>query len=162
MAAASLRHSDFVLDVGAGIRPQCLIKAKRHLCVEPHGEYVEWLRENGYDVLQSTAKDALCKLSDLDTVIMLDVIEHMEKDDGLEVMKLCQEKARQVVIFTPLGFCVQAYSDGDKDAWGMNGTDWQTHRSGWKPSEFQGWRTYCDDTFHGDRGGAFFAIWDRP
>lgn len=160
-AATSLRHSEFVLDVGAGIQPQGFIKATRHVCVEPHGEYADWLRENGYDVLQSTALDALSKMSDLDTVIMLDVIEHMEKPEAQEVIKLCQEKAKQVVIFTPLGFCKQSYSDGEKDAWGMNGTEWQTHRSGWEPSEFQGWVTHVDKTFHGARGGAFFAIWRR-
>lgn len=161
MAAASLQHSDFVLDVGAGIRPQDLIKAKRHLCVEPHGEYVEWLKENGYEVLQSSALEALSKVPNLDTVIMLDVIEHMDKSEGMEVIRLCQEKAKQVVIFTPLGFCKQEYQEGDKDAWGMNGTEWQTHRSGWEPSEFRGWDVSADPTFHGERGGAFFAIWRR-
>lgn len=159
MAAASLKHSDFVLDVGAGIRPQTLIKAKRHVCVEPYIEYAEWLRENGYEVLQSTALDVLRKMSDLDTVIMLDVIEHMQKEEGLEVIRLCKEKAKQIVIFTPLGFCKQSYEEGDKDAWGMKGIEWQTHHSGWLPSEFPGWIIYKDENFHGDRGGAFFAIW---
>ena len=159
MAAAGIRHSEFVLDVGAGIRPQTFIKAKRHECVEPHREYADWLRDNGYCVWESTAIDVLPQMHELDTVVMLDVIEHMEKDEGLEVIRLCKEKAKQVIIFTPLGFCKQSYEDGEKDAWGMNGMKWQTHRSGWKPSEFQGWTTYCDESFHRDRGGAFFAIW---
>lgn len=161
MAIASIQPSAFVLDVGAGIRPQELIKADRHLCVEPHGEYVEWLQANGYEVLQSTALDALRKAESLDTVVMLDVIEHMAKNDGQEVIRLCLDKARQVVIFTPLGFCEQSYSEGQKDAWNMNGTEWQTHRSGWEPSEFTGWTVHADPHFHGERGGAFFAIWQR-
>lgn len=159
MAIASLRPSAFVLDVGAGIRPQVLIKAEKHVCVEPHQEYADWLRSNGYDVLQSTAIDALSKASDLDTVVMLDVIEHMEKSEGLEVLRICREKAAQIVVFTPLGFCDQHYQDGDKDAWGMNGTYWQTHRSGWTPDDFKGWTIHEDANFHGERGGAFFAIW---
>lgn len=159
MAAASLRHSDYVLDVGAGIRPQTLMKAKIHACIEPHDEYAKWLKDNGYYVLESTALDVLPKMHELDTVIMLDVIEHMTKEEGLEVIRLCREKAKQIVIFTPLGFCKQAYEDGDKDAWGMNGTKWQTHRSGWEPSEFAGWTIHADAGFHGERGGAFFAIW---
>ena len=159
MATASLRHSEYVLDVGAGIQPQTLIKAKVHVCVEPHHEYVKWLREKGYYTLESTAIDVLSEMHDLDTVVMLDVIEHMEKDEGLEVIRLCKEKAKQIVIFTPLGFCKQSYKDGEKDAWGLNGMKWQTHRSGWEPSEVDGWEIHTDPAFHGERGGAFFAIW---
>ena len=160
-AGSSIQHSDFVLDVGAGIRPQQLINAVRHICVEPHKEYADYLRSEGYDVFESTALDALSKIDELDTVVMLDVIEHMVKQDGEEVIQLCQEKAKQIVIFTPLGFCKQEYQDGDKDAWGMNGTEWQTHRSGWMPKEFKGWTVHVDPTFHGERGGAFFAIWRK-
>lgn len=138
------------------------MKAARHVCVEPHSEYQEWLLKNGYEVLQSTALDALRKAEYLDTVIMLDVIEHMEKPEAQEVIRLCLDKARQVVIFTPMGFCVQEYDEGDKDAWGMNGTAWQTHRSGWTPDEFAGWQIFTDESFHGPRGGAFFAIWHAP
>jgi hypothetical protein len=165
-AGASIRHSDFVLDVGAGIRPQTFIKAKKHVCVEPHGEYADWLRDNGYCVLQSTAHSALSKVQEVDTVVMLDVIEHMTKAEGFTLLGLCKEKANQIVIFTPIGFCKQSYKEGEKDAWGMNGTYWQTHRSGWEPSEFRaedGWTVHVDPTFHEGRNcGAFFAIWNRP
>lgn len=160
-AGSSIQHSDFVLDVGAGIRPQQLINAVRHICVEPHKEYADYLRGEGYDVLESTALDALSKIDELDTVVMLDVIEHMPKDEGIDVIELCKQKAKQIVIFTPLGFCKQEYKDGDKDAWGMNGTEWQTHRSGWMPEEFDGWIVHVDKTFHDVRGGAFFAIWRK-
>lgn len=160
-AGSSIQHSDFVLDVGAGIRPQQMVKASRHVCVEPHKEYADYLRGEGYEVLESTALDVLSKADVLDTVVMLDVIEHMDKHDGEKVIRLCKEKANQVIIFTPLGFCKQEYSDGEKDAWGMNGTKWQTHRSGWLPKEFKGWTIHEDKTFHDVRGGAFFAIWRR-
>jgi len=130
-------------------------KPAKHICIEPHYEYAEWLRERGYPVVQATALTVLDKMERVDTIFMLDVIEHMQKDEGLAVLEIAKKKANQVVVFTPIGFHEQSYKEGDKDAWGMNGTDWQTHRSGWMPSEFAGWNVHegvvaCP---------AFFAVW---
>ena len=140
-----------IVDVGPGIRPQPFYLAKHHLCIEPHGEYADWLRERGYPVLEGRAIDLLPGVAPADVVFFLDVIEHMEKEEGLECVRLAREKARQVVIYTPLGFKEQSYAPGDKDAWGLNGTHWQTHRSGWEPREFPGARIIAD-------GQSFFAL----
>ena len=79
---------------------------------------------------------------------MLDVLEHMHKNEGIEVIELAKKKAiKQIVIFTPKGFVQQTV-----DSWNMGGEYWQTHRSGWLPGEFPGW----DISFY-DEG--FFAIW---
>lgn len=140
-----------IVDVGAGIRPQPFYKAKEHLCIEPHDEYAAWLEEHGYRVIRGRAVDLLPEIAPCDVVFFLDVIEHMEKDEGAQCVRLALERARQVVIFTPLGFKEQSYADGDKDAWGLNGIRWQTHRSGWEPSEFPGARIICDEQ-------SFFAL----
>lgn len=148
-----------MVDIGPGIRPQKLIQADTHILIEPHDEYVEHLITTENTVIQTTALEFLETIEFVDTIVMLDVIEHMEKKEALEVIKLSKEKADQIIIFTPLGFIEQSYEDGDKDAWGMNGTKWQTHRSGWLPDEFQGWAKSISPSFHGLRGGAFFAVW---
>jgi hypothetical protein len=131
--------SDFIVDIGPGIRPQPFFVARRHLCIEPHHEYASWLRKNNYEVIQDTALAALPEIASCDTIFMLDVIEHMTRECGKEVVKIAQEKAKQIVIFTPEGFLKQEYIEGEKDAWGMDGTYWQTHRSGWTPEDFPGW-----------------------
>ena len=147
-----------IYDVGAGIRPQPFFKPKRHLCVEPHREYAEWLADAGYPVAQVTARQWFSACEPVDSIFLLDVIEHMDKTEGREVLDLAKSKAReQIVVFTPLGFVEQSYVEGDKDRWGMNGGFWQTHRSGWMPEEFPGWRVLADPYFHG-ADGAFFAI----
>ncbi len=160
-AAAAIWPSRDVVDIGPGIRPQCFIEAARALCIEPHDEYAEWLRRHGHEVVQATAQEALPGLGRVDTIFLLDVIEHLEKADGVEVLRLAVEKAAQVVVFTPLGFLEQRYEGDQRDGWGMNGQHWQTHRSGWTLDEFPGWLTLADPAFFGSRGGAFFAIWQK-
>ncbi len=99
----------------------------------------------------ATALEALTELEEnVDSIVMLDVIEHMEKTVGKTVLKLAEEKAKsQVVIYTPFGFKPQ-----EGDAWGLNGHEWQRHRSGWTPDEFPDWRVVSDRS-------SFFAILDK-
>ena len=53
-------------------------------------------------------------------------------------------------MFTPWGFFPQSYGpDEDVDRWGMGGTHWQTHRSGWLPEDFgDGWLIVGCEDFH--------------
>jgi hypothetical protein len=151
-----VRPVDVILDIGAGIRPQQIIKAKRHICIEPHHEYASWLRNNGYEVIERNALEALSDVEPVESIFLLDVIEHLEKSDGQNLLRAAMKKAtQQIVVFTPLGFQKQEYAEGEKDAWGMNGTHWQTHRSGWVPDEFHGWKIHEGV----EACPAFFAVW---
>lgn len=125
-----------VLDVGAGIRPMSWYKPRRHICVEPHPPYAERLMAAGFEVINKTADEAL-DTETADAIYLLDVIEHMEKEDGLRIINKMLNAARtQVVIYTPFGFLEQ-----DHDPWELGGDYWQLHRSGWLPEEFPGWVT---------------------
>ena len=142
-----LIECDTVLDIGAGIRPMNWYVPKSHVCTDPYEPYYLRLCDAGYEAVQGTALDVLAVLSS-DAIYLLDVLEHMHKNEGIEVIDLAKKKAiKQIVIFTPKGFVQQT-----KDAWNMGGEYWQTHRSGWLPGEFPGW----DISFY-DEG--FFAIW---
>jgi len=154
-AAGLLRPCDVLLDVGCGLRPQTMVKSKRHVCLEPHGEYADALVAQGYEVIREKAPEGLIKA---DIIMALDVIEHMEKEDGLKFIDRCMELGKQVVIFTPLGFMPQEET-GPVDGWGLQGQEWQRHRSGWLPEEFPGWTHFIDTDFHKGQG-AFFAIYD--
>lgn len=165
-AKPQLKAADVLLDVGAGIRPQKFVPCRRHICLEPHAEYCDILRENGVETINAEAPAGLraLKSASVGTAIAIDVIEHLSRDDGLEMLEEMKRLAfGQVVIFTPLGFQPQ---DGgaETDAWGYQGQRWQVHRSGWTPEDFPGWSCFVDDQFH-KRGsafdGAFFAIWTQ-
>lgn len=142
-----LIECDTVLDIGAGVRPMQWYAPKRHLCAEPYAPYAQRLEAAGYEVLRKTAIEALKAKREGHAVYLLDVIEHMEKDAALEVVELAKRGARQVVVFTPVGFMAQ-----DHDVWGFGGDHWQTHRSGWTPGEFPDWQTHL-------YGRGFYAIW---
>lgn len=170
--------TDVVLDVGPGIQPQTYFRPRVHLCVEAHAPYVARVRAERNDptlvYLTGTWQEVLPHLPDdsVDTAFALDLIEHLEKEDGLALVREMQRVARvQVVIFTPLGLYPQSYEEGELDAWGMDGGHWQTHRSGWTPEDLRGlgdhWEAVVSRDFHqwdqhGNRMsqpfGAFWAI----
>lgn len=134
----SLHKISPIIDVGAGIRP-CPLWKGEHICVEPHGEYVATLKEAGYTVYQGTALDVLPDLPRKGTVIAIDVIEHMTREDGERLRDLMEEWP-QALIFTPNGFMEQSGDVNGKDPWGLNGQKWQKHRSGWVENDFPEWR----------------------
>lgn len=167
-------QTDTVLDIGCGIRPQTYVHAIRHVCIEPHKPYIERLRKESEDdpqyiILNCAWLPGVYLFTDksFDTVFIIDMIEHIEKESGHQLVKQAERLARkQIVIFTPLGFMEQTHQDG-RDRWGMDGGFWQTHRSGWTPEDFgEGWDFIVCEDFHkeGQNGplekpfGAFWAI----
>jgi len=183
-AARAMRSVEVVLDIGCGIMPQNYIKPRVHICCEPYSEYVDHLqqkiaaldpRDRSYVVLNMGWQDAVRHFpaKSVDTVFLVDVIEHLEKSEGQRLLAATEEIARsQVVVFTPLGFMPQHHDDG-KDAWGLSGADWQEHKSGWMPEDFSGdlWQIFGAKEFHlfdsssnplEQPFGAFWAIKTYP
>lgn len=176
-ARKKLSPVDVVLDIGCGILPQTLITPLVHVCCEPYEEYARHLQEKANAdpattllVLQLSWADAVKALpeSSVDTVVLIDVIEHLDKEEGVALLKATERLARrQIVIFTPLGFMPQEHADG-RDAWGMGGASWQRHRSGWTPDDFdESWAIVASREYHltDNMGrvlerpfGAFYAI----
>ncbi|HWK89786.1 MAG TPA: methyltransferase domain-containing protein [Longimicrobium sp.] len=149
-----------VLDVGPGIQPQSYFPPRTHICVEAHQPYVRrMLADRAGDprmvYLNGTWQEVLRHLPDgsVDTAFALDLIEHLEKEDGYALLRELARIARhQVVIFTPLGLYPQHYDEGEPDAWGMDGGHWQTHRSGWTPDDLEkvggSWDAVVSPDFH--------------
>lgn len=141
-------------DIGCGIRPQNIFPADLTIYVEPYSEYADWLDAHGFHPLvRQTAETFLSKTSPLDCVVLFDVIEHMEKDEGKRALKFAREKAKQVFVFTPHGFQENEGNDKDgKDAWGLGGIEMQRHKSGWYREDFEGWSVFDD-------GESILAVW---
>jgi len=145
-AASFIKPVSTVLDIGCGIRPQQYITPELLICIEPHIEYVEILKRSLKDanavIIPLDAAKALAGMPDrsIDSIFLIDVIEHMEKDVGAQILLECQRVARQqIIIFTPLGFMPQEVHAGAVDGWNLHGGEWQEHKSGWYPEEFAGW-----------------------
>lgn len=151
-----------IVDVGCGIRPCPAFRCEEHICIEPHDEYVDHLREwkpEGVDTVTIINGDADCLAGqprEDTTVMLLDVIEHMERADGERIRDLLEE-FEHAVVFTPLGWCEQGGEN--PDAWGLNGGHWQMHRSAWMPEDFKAWRVHVWNPWHLNNGaGAILAI----
>ncbi len=150
--------TDVVLDVGAGIRPQDYFTPDLHICVEAHQPYIDQVAARiGTKLfyLRGTWETVLRSIPDntVDTAFALDFIEHITKEEGLQLLVELRRIARkQIVVFTPCGYYPQTYAEHESDAWGMDGTHWQTHRSGWEPEDFhsidKGWEVVVCENFH--------------
>ncbi|MDA8235876.1 MAG: class I SAM-dependent methyltransferase [Clostridia bacterium] len=153
-----LKRTRIILDIGCGIRPQNYIKPQVHICCEPFGQYIEHLQneikakyDRHYVLINATWAEAikLFPVKSVDTVFLVDVIEHLEKEEALNLLKATEEISKQqIAVFTPLGFLPQLHPDG-KDAWGLDGGAWQEHKSGWQPEDFdETWDIYATKVFH--------------
>lgn len=147
-----------IVDVGCGIRPCPIFSCSEYVAIEPHQEYVDHLAHWGR-ATRIVVGDAF-RLADEQradtTVLLLDVIEHMERADGEKIRNLLEE-FEHAVIFTPLGW----YEQGEEspDCWGLNGGYWQKHRSEWQPEDFKGWTVHSWKKWHQKNGvGAIMAI----
>jgi len=140
-----------VIDVGPGIRPQTVVKAVVTQMWEPHGTYVDRLRQDyprafesqAYRVDQVDWAQGLTELEARlnegepkpDLLIALDVIEHLDKDAGLECLLRSMALVDHVLLYTPYGFHPQEQIGHAKDPWGLDGMVWQEHRCGWIPED---------------------------
>jgi Methyltransferase domain len=130
----ALADCDRVLDVGCGSS-----LTMRHLGV-PHPVGIEGYQPTFEEAKRRNTHDELVlgNVTDLaryfqprqfDGCVAVDVIEHLTKADGLQLMKNMESLARKkVVLFTPSGFLPQAHTDQG---------DLQEHLSGWEPDEMK-------------------------
>lgn len=150
--------AEVLLDIGCGILPQKYVRPIVHICCEPFTQYVEHLKEKvkkefdrSYVIVNATWSEAVKVFpsGSVDTVFLVDVIEHLEKDEALNLLKQTESIAKnQIALFTPLGFLPQHHSDG-KDIWGLDGAAWQEHKSGWLPEDFdESWEIYASKIYH--------------
>lgn len=125
-----------ILDVGCGLSFRSkFIPASLRVGVDIYDKYFDFIESDvpyavvKYDIRQ--LRDIFVKKS-FDLVIILDVVEHLTKEESLKLIKDCESIARKAVIIeTPEGFIYQ-----NIDILGHGGDEYQTHRSGWEVSEF--------------------------
>jgi SAM-dependent methyltransferase len=95
------------------------------------------------DVLLADANHLPFRISSFDAVLAFDLIEHLEKKQGLDFIRACEKISKGfIIIFTPVGYLRQEQYDGNP---------YQQHKSGYTPREFRslGYEVY------GVRGSKF-------
>lgn len=127
-----------VLDVGCGLALKSqFISADIRVGVDIHRPYLERIDAKVPYVAVNADVDDLPNLflpKSFDLVLVLDIVEHFEKDDALRLIRNAESLARKaVVIETPDGYLPQ-----NIDILGLGGDHFQTHRCGFTAEEFRG------------------------
>jgi len=109
--------------------------------VEIFGEYIKDYHKYFYDNIYIENALDYIKRTDLhyDLINFGDIIEHFEKKEGKELIKLALEKSRYVLINIPIG-----------KAWKQEGTDWnpyEEHKSVWYNNDFTGYKFHKIKSF---------------
>lgn len=159
-----------VYDLGAGKRdsPVSLqikkLKCGHLISVEPFQPYIEFLLHGGnsadvHDVVSAHLTHSNFKVGACDLVLLIDVIEHLDKKGAIELLAHLQRKAKNIVIFAPEGDTV-GYTNSDM------GNPLQEHKSAWIGEEFEslGFDVTVYRKFHAHLGdvSAMWAIWKTP
>jgi hypothetical protein len=130
----ALQGSDKVLEVGCGKTPNLKwLGIQNSTGIDGYGPYLDEARKENLHselVLGDVRElDRYFKPGQFDTVIALDVIEHLTKEDGLRMMRSMENIAgRKIIFFTPSGFLPQRSFENN---------DLQEHLSGWEAGEME-------------------------
>jgi SAM-dependent methyltransferase len=135
LEAELVGQCESVLDVGCGDRsPLARFRGRIPLMVgvDAHAPSLERSRALGihdrYEQCDVTEIAARFPPRSFDAVVALDVIEHLEKPQGLRLLDALETVARKrVIVFTPNRFLPQGEREGNP---------WQVHRSGWTVEDF--------------------------
>ncbi|MDP9406463.1 MAG: class I SAM-dependent methyltransferase [Actinomycetota bacterium] len=148
-----LEGCDSVLDVGCGTSsPLRDVPGDfRGVGVDAYAPAIEVSRRAGIHeaYLQQPVTELDVPPASFDAVVMLDLIEHLDRDAALELLARAERAARRrVIVSTPNGFVPQ----GD-----VGGNPFQVHRSGWTVAEleargFRVWGANGPKGLRGERG----------
>lgn len=130
-------HISTVLDVGCGLSLKSqYIQADIRVGLDIYRPYLEKIDARvPYICINADASqiDTLFLHKSFDIVTLLDIVEHLEKPDALELIDKAGRLAkRAVVIETPLGLLPQ-----NMDILGLGGDHFQTHRCGFEVEELE-------------------------
>ena len=128
--------------------------------VEISSLYTERAQKRGLKVVRGDARkfENYAPPEMRDCVIMIDFIEHLSKEDGVDLIKRCQKAFRKIVLSTPEGPYPQ---DGDPLHEGQD--EYQKHRSVWTLDELRtlGFTGSVYPQYYPIRVGYVTAVWER-
>ena len=134
--------------------------------------YEEYIKNAEYNDCVKIKGDAL-KYNDyiddyeLDTVLIVDVLEHFDKEVGFEWIENLKKDFKKIMLMLPVGLFEQ-----EIDVTGFGGHEYQKHRSYWYKSDIEKLNfneNIIDEKFHATKErlvnnldtGCYFDIWEK-
>ena len=132
------RSAQSCLDIGCGRGPFKFIQDFYSVGCDIHHSYLIKAREKGYydNLIRCDVRQLPFKPKSFDIAICIEVIEHLDKAGGIELLRQMEKIAsRQVIITTPWGYYPMKEREDNPCL---------CHLSGWLPQEFHemGYKTY--------------------
>jgi len=123
---------DSLLDVGCGIKLITrFLKCKSLIGIDIWKPYLE--ERDFYEDIRNLHH---LPLNSYDVVLALDVIEHLNRIDGIKLISdmitICKKR---IIIFTPIEWTKNDKNTNDKDCWGY-GNPYNLHKSLWIKGDF--------------------------
>lgn len=123
-----------ILEIGCGPDSalQYIAGERRIEGLDIHEPWLQKAKERGilanYHLANAMDIDQLFQPGEFDAVVALDLIEHLEKPDGYQLIeKMSAVASDRIIIFTPNGFLEQVDESNP----------WNNHRSGWTVDDFE-------------------------
>lgn len=142
-----------VLKIGIEIYEEYIKNAEYHDCIKIHGDALDYKKLlDGYL---------------LDTVMMVDVLEHFDKNVGYELIDNLKKDFNKIVLMLPVGKFEQ-----ELDVTGHGGHEYQKHRSFWYLEDINKLNfteNLIDPYFHATEArinnkmdtGCYFGVWKK-
>lgn len=93
-----------------------------------------------------------------DTVLALDLIEHLERDNGEKLLVELQRVAKKnILLLTPLFWTENTQNVDDPES-PYYQNEYDLHRSKWTLDDFKDWTRLTDKKYYADY---FFGVWEK-
>ena len=159
-----MRDSQSLLDIGCGVGATlkyfpCPIK----IGIDAHIPYLEKAQQSTSFIplkMEAQCVGEYFLPKSIDCISMIDVIEHLDKETGFNILQQAERIAvKKVIIFTPRGF----FNQKANDHYGLGGESFQKHRSGWEVEDFvnKGYKVIVFSQFHDHTNLAFVEAYGK-
>lgn len=139
---------------------------KKKVGIEIHQPYID--RANNLDCIKILGDirhfKELISPEDMDCAMFIDSLEHLSKEDAVDLMGRVMANFNKVILMVPEGNHPQ-----NKDIFEMGADEYQTHKSTWTAEDVKALgfnEILVDPNFHANTGGGkdsgcIFAIWSK-
>jgi hypothetical protein len=146
-------NNNCIVRIGIEIYKPYIDNATYHNCIKINGDALKYKE--------------LLKNTSLDTVMIIDVLEHFEKDVAYKLISNLKKDFKKIILMLPYGLFEQ-----HEDITGFGGHEYQTHKSFWYKEDVEKLKfneNVIDETFHSYKYrvennldlGCYFGVWNK-